>query len=515
MADYETLMAKAKELAAAGKAAEAKRVAEIALKSRGQQGNWLQRNILPDNDPNSHNMGEKAAAFLNKAGESMTFGLIGDEADARVKSWLPGGGSYDEELGKNRQQEEVFKRDNPGMALTAEIGGAMAAPLGALGAVGKGAGMLKRAGAAGLATGAMSGVYGFNEGEGGFENRAKEAGNAAAWGAGIGAAIPVVGAGVQKVADSVARNQGVKQAIRGAPTSDALKAEGSRLYQQVDDAGVQIKPQAFDDARQKIVDILRNETGFDELPGAGSLTPKTARVMNIMDEASQKMAAEPTAALPFRSVDQMRRQAGAAAGNIADATDQQAGMKVIEGLDDFVSKIGPDDVVAGDVDALQTALPKARETWSRMKKSQLVDDAIGQQGNYLSGDASAIRNRFASILRSEKLSRGFTDAEKAAMRRVVSGSIPQQMLNYLGGGLGMMGQMGIGAAIGGLPGAIVGTATGAGARKLSNSMTSKNAEIARALIASGKAGSVPTQATPIARTIAEKLLRQGTAGAVQ
>lgn len=391
----------------------------------------------------------------------------------------------------------------------------MAAPLGALGAVGKGAGMLKRMGASAAATGAMSGTYGFMEGDGGADARVEDAISAGKWGAGIGAAIPGVGAGVQKVANAMTRNKGIRQAIKGAPSADEIAAEGNRLYQQVDDAGVQVKPEAFDRTRQKIVDTLRNETGFDELPGPGSLTPKSARTMKIMGEATGQMAQEPTAALPFRSIDQMRRQAGAAAGDVANQTDQRAGMKIIEGLDEFVRNVGPDDVVEGDIEALQTALPKARDTWARMKKSQLVEDAIGQQGNYLSGDASAIRNRFASILRSEKLSRGFDEAEKAAMRRVVSGTIPQQIMNYMGSGLGMMGQMGIGASIGGFPGAVVGTMTGAGARKVANTMTERQAEVARALIASGKAASVPTQASPAIQKITERLLRQGTAAAVQ
>lgn len=515
MATYDELMAKSRSLAAEGRTDEARRVAEIALKTRGgKEGNWFQRNILPDDDDTTHNAGETAAAMLNKAGEAMTFGLVGDEADARVKSWL-GGGTYEEELAKNRQQEEVLERDNPGLALTSEIGGAVAAPLGALGAVGKGASMLKRAGASGLATGAMSGLYGFMEGEDGFSERAADAGADALVGAGIGSAIPVAGAGVQKVANALRRNKGIKQAIKGAPSADELAAEGNRLYQQVDDAGVQLKPEAFDNARQKIIDTLRGETGFDELPGPGSLTPKSARTMKIMDEASQRMAQEPTAALPFRSVDQMRRQAGAAAGDVANSTDQKAGVKIIEGLDDFVSNAGPDDVVTGDIEALQTALPKARETWARMKKSQLIDDAIDQQGSYMSGDASAIRNRLASLLRNKKLSSSFNDAEKAALKRVVSGSIPQQVLNYMGGGLGVMGQMGLGAAMGGLPGAVVGTMTGAGARKLSNAMTERQAEVARALIASGRAAQVPTEATPAIRNITEKLLRQGTAVSLQ
>jgi len=98
---------------------EQKRKALILRQKQAQlqvpeQTGWdrFRANWLPDDDPTSHNMGEKVAAGINKAGEALTFGLIGDEADARVKSWL-GPGTYDEELAKNRQQEEVFEQENP------------------------------------------------------------------------------------------------------------------------------------------------------------------------------------------------------------------------------------------------------------------------------------------------------------------------------------------------------------------------------------------------------------------
>jgi hypothetical protein len=256
------------------------------------------------------------------------------------------------------------------------------------------------------------------------------------------------------------------------------------------------------------VDALRANTGFDELPGPGSLTPNTARTMEIMGQSSSRMAAEPTAALPFKSLDQMRRQAGAAAGNVANKTDAKAGVEVIRGLDDFVENLGPDDVVSGDVDALKTLIPKARELWTRMSKTQKIEDAIESgSNNYLGGAGSGIRNQFASILRNKKLSRGFTDLELSAMRRVVNGTLPERLINLAGGGIGQIATMTGGTAMGGLPGFLAGTAVATGARKASEAIVTKNAEIARALIANGGKGSLP-QISKMPRQIVEALTRR-------
>jgi len=333
-------------------------------------------------------------------------------------------------------------------------------------------------------------------------------------GAALGGLIPVAGAGIQKFRQGRADSAAIKAAAKGAPTTDDLRAAGNAAYKAVDDAGVQIKPEAFDRTRATILDDLRANTGFDELPGPGSLTPNASRVNEIMGQASAKMAGEPTAALPFKALDQMRRQAGAAAGNKMNPTDQAAGMSIITGLDDMVSKLGPDDVVAGDVAALQTALPKARETWAKMKKSQLIDDAMEAGGTYLSGASSGIRNQLKTLLKS-KAGRGFTDAERVAIQKVINGSIPEQLLNLAGGGLGQLATtISGGVAGGGLLGLAAGAGLAGATRKLAEKVTTGKAETLRAMIANGGLQAMP-QISSAPRDLIEALMQRGTAAGLQ
>lgn len=461
--------------------------AQPAEKSWGQT---IKDNLLGDNDPTTQNLGEKIGSLLNMGGESMTLGLVGDEASAAIESAL-GIGNYDDRLSHYRQQQALTEKTNPKTALAAKIAPAFIPGVGVAKGVSMAPTLAGRAFAGSASAGLMSAIYGGMEGEGGLSNRLGDAAWSGILGAALGGAIPRAGAGLQKFLDGRTLSKAVKEAARGAQTTEQLKAAGRALYDQIDNAGVQIKPSSFENARVGILDKLRSNTGFDELPGAGSLTPGSARVAEIMSQASQKMAAEPTAALPFKALDQMRRQAGAAAGNVVNKTDQKAGMEIINGLDDFVKNLKAGDVVAGDVKALQTALPKARDVWARMSKSQTIDDAIKAGEDYLSGASSGIRNQFKNILRNPKRAAKFTEVEKAAMRKVVNGSIPERLLNLAGGGLGQLTQI-VGGSLGGGPlGAAIGTAGAVAARKTSEAVTKGKAQMFRDAIANGGLTSIP------------------------
>lgn len=464
--------------------------------------------------------GGRLGAAARSALQGATFGF-GDEIVGGGASLLTGR-SYETELQRERARLSKGRDAYPGTSVMSELAGAVALPVGAVGPMTagtklapyigttgarlvNGAGTLAKSAAVG---GAMGGVYGFGSGEGSYDKRVESAQSGAAIGGLAGAAAPILGRIVERVANNVMGRNAITRAAANAPTSEALRAQGKALYQQVDDAGVQIAPKAFDRMRGDILDNLRANTGFDELPGPGSLTPNAARVNQIMDEASGIMAKEPRAALPFRSLDQMRRQAGAAAGNVANKADQAAGMEIIGGIDDFVNRLGPGDVLAGDISALQTALPKARETWSRMTRSQIIDDAIeAGQGNYLSGGSSGIRNQFKNILNNKKLAAKFSDAEKAAMRRVINGSFPERLLNMGGSGLGWMVQIGTGGVLGGPVGAVVGAGTGYAARRASEALSASNAETVRAMIANGGIAALPT-VSPATRAVMDGIIRR-------
>lgn len=520
-ATYEELIAKAKELAAAGKTEEAKRVAAIAVQRRdgtpAEQPKSIGQNVkeffLGDNDPTTQNAGEKIGTFVNKGIESMTFGLVGDEANAAFAGAIPGGMNYDERLAYDRQQEAMMEQSNPGAMLGAEIAGGVAGALlpgGAIGTLGKGAGTMARIGASAGAGAGMGATYGFAEGEGGVANRASDGMTGGLIGLGAGVIAPAIGAGVQKLADNRAANAAIREAVKSAPTTADLRAQGRAAYNAIEGAGITIKPDRVQNLKTDIVNALTSEGAA--YTGADRVLPGSSALLGAVPEVGTK-----SNTVPFNELDMFRRYANNAVAKaaVADPNDARVASGVVERLDDFVMGLKPDDVDSGDVAVLQELLPKARNLWSRMSRSDLIDSAIDAgSNNYQSGAASGIKNQFRRILNNPKLIRGFSEAEKKMIQRVVNGTLPEQLIAYLGSGLGMVAQTVAGGAIGSaggplgiLLGSAAGAGVGAGARKITEGIVSKNAEVARALVASGRVPQLPV-ASPATRAITEALVRR-------
>lgn len=78
-----------------------------------------------DNDYMS--AGEKAAQALNNAAEGMSFGLVGDEANARFDD-LIGRGNYEDRVQFYRDNENQFQEENPVLSFGSRFAGALAVP---------------------------------------------------------------------------------------------------------------------------------------------------------------------------------------------------------------------------------------------------------------------------------------------------------------------------------------------------------------------------------------------------
>lgn len=443
----------------------------------------------------SQNPDGRTMAAIRGMVQGGTFGY-GDEIVARLASISPNL-TYDEALGYERAALDQNRAQHPVATTGAEIATSMAIPMGAIGE-----GTLAARALKGVGMGAIQGgLYGSGTSEGGFKSRFLDGAKGAVAGAAIGSAIPLVGRGVQKLADNSAKRKAIADIVRGAPSTEALRDAGSKAYKAVDDAGVSILPSAMKSATDDILSAMRGK-GLDEGGGALSLTPKSARVAELMADVPNT-----NAPIPFSELDKLRRKAGIAAADIGNRADASLGAEAISGLDNFVTGLGPQHLASGDADALKGNISLARDLWAKMSRSQLIDDAISGGENYVSGTGSGIRNRISTILKNPKLSRGFSDAEKEVLRRVANGSMSEKMLQWMGGGLGHLLSTSGGFAGGGPVGAATGLALSAASRKAADALTRRNAEYARAFIAGGGMKSAP-KATPKAANAIEEMLRR-------
>lgn len=459
------------------------------------------------NDPTLAMSGGKSSMFGAMQGLGFNFGDEAIGGIAKIANALGFEGAGDARFATESAREmDRRAQENPLAYYAGYVPGAVASSL----SLGKALGLsdapattwaaMKQGAVLGGIEGGLAGAGGA---EGGPVDRVESAALGAGLGAGIGGTVaPLVGAGINKLMQWNATRQAIADGIKNAPTTADLRAAGNAAYQAVDDAGVVVKPEAFTGMVDDVTSRMRG-AGLDE--GMGSLTPQSARVVAILEDAATNPK---TTGIPFREIDLLRRKAGVPAANMGTPLESRLGTTAIEGVDDFVRNLTPDQVSAGDAQALPALIGKARDIWSKMSKSQMIDDAIDASENYLSGSASGIRNQFARILKSEKLSRGFSEVEKAAMRRAINGSIPEKMLNLFGGGLGQLATTATGATLGGLPGLVAGSGIGNLARKGAEKLAGRNAEIVRALVASGGTGNLPVPSN-VPREVVEALIRRG------
>lgn len=540
---YEQLMAKSRELAAAGDMENAKRVAEIALKYRSNAmtvfeiagpdgtvyeveapdietaaavnsmgspdkpwGQVLKENLLGDDDPTTQNTGEKIGSFLNKAGESLTFGLVGDEASAAVESLVPGV-DYADRRDHYRSQEEQFRENHPVASFGAELAPLAIPGVGAAGVAAKGTGLGARMLRGGAASGAAGASYGFMEGEGGVDQRLTDAGTAGALSAGLGVAAPLIGKGINRFADGRAQRKAVNQMVKEAPSPESLKAQAAELYGAGRTRGQIVDQASAQSLADDVAETLKRE---GVMRSDGSLITRDPDARRILDELQDlvQFGLDGSQVKPVRELFQ---------GAAKDANPARAriGKILLDKYDDFVAKNAP-EFRQGD------------ELYRRAKKAEAVDQMVDLADT--SDNANALRNEFRKADRNQirgKLG-GMTEDEVTGLQQVARGSRVENVARAAG----RSAPRSIGSALftGGVPfsagalagsptiGALVGTAAlggGVVGRAVSNRMQRKHADIVKALMATGgnmpKAEASDSTVNAIARILSGLSPRAGTA----
>lgn len=410
--------------------------------------------------------------------------------------------TYEQALAEERRRLELSREESPVAAYGGEVSGAIALPLGAIQRTGRlGMDVARSAGVSGL----LGGAYGFLSGEGGAANRLENATGAAVTSAGIGMAIPLIGSAAQRGYNAMQQSAAQRAAVKAAPSMDELQAQASAIYQQADNAVLPRAPFAST-AQTAVTEASRRGMDADLTPGAAKVADR------MLDTAT-----DPNPALGFSELDILRRKAAIPAGNVQNRTEAAIGTGFIDRIDEFVENADP---------ALAGEIGKARDMWARLRRSELIQNAVKRAETQASGFENGLRIHFRAILNNKKLSRGFSAEELAAMRAVAEGTAFGNIMKKVGimglgggqGGSGLGVGMGsafggsVGAAIGGPMGAAVGAAIplaiGSGARKLAERSTVKAAERAAGLVASGGVqGAVPALA-PMTQQAIETAMRR-------
>lgn len=457
----------------------------------------LKENLLGDDDPNTLNRGETLGQFLNSAGESMTLGVVGDEADAALRSTLTGD-SYDKTLDRVRQQEAVFDRDHPVASLAAEVAPLALPGVGAANWVGRARNLPHLMARGGAVAGAQGGLYGFTEGEGGLKDRATEAAKAGTVSGGLGGALAPVARGVQRGLDNRKQKAATKAMVRNAPSADDLSNRATQLYAKGESRGRVLTPEAAKGLEAEVLTALR-EKGL--MRSNGQLITRDQDVRRIVKEMQDvaKFGLEGNQVKPVRAMFQ-------AAAQDRDPMRARIGTILLGKFDDAVKRNAPE---FAEGDAL----------YHRMKKAEGVDQMMDLADT--SETANALRREFQKFdRRNIKGQAGSMTADEAeAMRQAaragrVSGAIGRSAPRSLSGAIFTGGTPFMAGTLAGSP--AIGAAVGLGAMGLgaigrahSNRSQKGAAEIARALMLSGGKMPKATEADATKKLIAQILMGLG------
>lgn len=484
---------------------------------------YLGQSPTPDGQPQrqmiADHMGPGQAA-IQGAAQGVSFGandeisgLLGGLSSAAT-DWSDGGSvmdkdrshlararhrfdeGYDEARDLAREALDVARERHPVAAFGGELAGAVAAPGAALG-VAKSASNAARIGRGAAAGAATGGLYGFNAGEGSAEQRLDNAQNAATIGAGLGAAAPLTANALRGLWESHLSRKAVNKMIRNAPSAETLKHQAGELYDKVRNGGQFATPQ--------------------EVAAVRSQAEAALRQRGIIDGAGNALEGYSAALKPMRSLDAAARdgldgrQVQPIKNILQEAADSPLGTRAEVGqilrdtYDDFVKAQSP-------------ARAEADKLYSRAKKVEGIDQLIGAAA--VEDTANSLRTKFKTLGRRDVKGQlpGWTADEVAAAQRVVKGGPGERILrgistvapnSALSIFAGTTGPGLAGYALGGPAGAAIaagGTALAGGvAKRSANAIQRRNADIAKAIVATGS--DTPTANTDVLqKLVIERLL---------
>jgi len=515
MPTYDQAMEALRRADAAGNAADARRLANMAQSLRGAS----QVQPLPNQQPNPVDV-SFGGGVARSALQGATFGA-GDELVAGATTignvvadpsrFGQAGQIYDNVLNQERQKIGQFREDSPVTAFGTEVAGAIPTaliPLGALGKAAQGGSLATRVGAGTTIGVGQGALYGFNTGEGGFENRAQNAVIGGALSGGVGAAAPVIGAGVRNVAGRAAARGASRATVATAPTVDDMAAASSKLFQRAENAGVVIKPQNYQEFAQTLTQRVAKE-GIDT-----QVTPASAGALaRVVSEA------EAGVPITLERLNTVRRVIQNAAGS-NDPNERRIASIMIDQLDSFIDDITPDKLIGEATEEVGPILREARQLWGRARRTEMLDDAVfkaelradstGSGGNV----NNAIRQNLRRILDSPTKRRGFSEVELQAIEDVVRGTPTQNALRLLGklspeaGALPLTANILGGVTTSGL--SVPLTLAGAGAKRLADAGTQQSTNLARALVARG-GQAAPRAISPQSGRLAQLLAQRNAA----
>ena len=273
----------------------------------------------------------------------------------------------------------------------------------------------------------------------------------------------------------------VKRAImESAPEVEQLKKTARGVYKEIDESGVTIQSSSVD----KLINSIEAKTRKSGLDPR--VTQKAAGALEVLKESKGLDQA-------IGEIDTLRNVAQNVAGSI-DNTEKALGNIMISEIDSFLDALKTSDLTKGAA-STGRKYKAARKLWGRARRAELIQDAIKAGEGRASGAENGIRIELDKITRNKKLSKYFTESEKALIKDVVKGDFTQNMAKLVGrfgfsegratNVLSAMSGVGAGGILGGGVGAFAVPAVGTASRQIAQKLTRNKAKFTQQMVKAG------------------------------
>lgn len=340
------------------------------------------------------------------------------------KDW---GQRFNAYAGREQQSIDQFREDQPIAAYGAEIAGALptafAAPLNMLSKAPTVARVLGGVGAS-AAEGAL---YGFGSANGDMENRTAGALTGATLGTAGGIVAPMLVKGGQAALQRFLQGRATKAAVRGAPTTAALKAGAKASYDASRATGAILDQKALQILQHDMRQMLDGEGLL--MPSSGVVGGEYPKVKAAMDALAEYTAGPMTIEQTQTLLRRFRKVAGS-----PDRQEARIGFMMIDQLDSFMENLPQKAFSSGNGVEAVKHWAAARGQYARFKRADAIGQAIYRAKMSKGRFADNLRSQFGSILKSPKKRRGFNQAELQAMEKFVGGGAADDMLAFLQSG---------------------------------------------------------------------------------
>lgn len=295
---------------------------------------------------------------------------------------------------------------------------------------------------------------------------------------GYGEAVGAIAGGL---APGVMQGQ-LTSGIRSAPSIDDLRATADAAYDVADKSGVIVGRNAMQRLANEVENLLANEAYHPKQ------APSVSAALGVISKSAKNNAT-------LKHLDKVIRGLTGNAAMSKVPGESRLGSMVIDKIDEFMENLTPQDlavpanIASGPAGAVE-ALKAARSMWHRMRKAQMIDEAVDKARLEASSSGTGgnlenrIKQNLKSILLNPKKIKGFTKPERALIRKAVEGSNPEKFLRWFGRsfspstgalqGLGTLGTSGL-AAMFIHPGLAMVPAAGMGAKAMAEALATRNA----------------------------------------